>query len=252
MAFMYSQDNIESLYQLLAHAAGTDIFHAIDYDAVITQPSFWPNMIYNPRFNGESLIQRIKELKSATQTSNCPKYIMSNPGETSEELLSKMRDLNLKIGHWTAMHRTLQKLPEHCHPTLKISEVRDSSELVPWLDVLNEALMKESKADVSMFENILSNGNIQILVGTLNGEPVATSMSYTHEGTCGIYLVATLEPFRGLGIGRDMTLKAMKIGKELGCRQATLQSTNMGLSVYRNLEFEDCGEIEVFDVSKSS
>lgn len=252
MATAYGQENIESLYRLLAHAAGTDIFHTNDYDAVITEPSFWPNMIYNPRFNGESLIHRIKQLKRATQTSNGPKYIMSNPGETSVELLSKLRDLNLKIGHWMAMHRTLQNLPEYSHPALKITEVHDSSELVPWLHVLNEALMKESKVDASMFENILSNENIQILIGMLDGKPVATSMSFIHNGTCGIYLVATLEPFRGLGIGRDMTLRAMKIGKELGCSQATLQSTNMGLSVYRNLGFEDCGKIEVFDVSKSS
>jgi GNAT superfamily N-acetyltransferase len=252
MASIYSQDNIESLHELLARAAGTKIFNAKDYDAVITEPSFWPNMIYNPRFDRKNLRTRIHSLKIGSQTSNGPNYIMSDPGKTSQELLSGLKDLNLKIGHWTAMHRTLQDLPEYTQPTLKIAEVKVKSELVHWLHVLNEALMKESKVDASMFENILSNENIQILVGTLDGEPVATSMSFIHNGTCGIYLVATLEPFRGLGIGRDMTLRAMKIGKELGCSQATLQSTNMGLSVYRNLEFEDCGEIEVFDVSKSS
>jgi N-acetylglutamate synthase len=76
-------------------------------------------------------------------------------------------------------------------------------------------------------------------VGRVGGEPVSTSVGYTVADTVGIFNVATPEEHRGRGYGAALTAAAARGGFANGAELAWLQSSAMGLSVYRRLGFRD-------------
>jgi ribosomal protein S18 acetylase RimI-like enzyme len=76
-------------------------------------------------------------------------------------------------------------------------------------------------------------------VGRVGGEPVSTSIGYTVGDTVGIFNVGTPEEHRGRGYGAAVTAAAARGGFANGAELAWLQSSAMGLSVYRRLGFRD-------------
>lgn len=78
-------------------------------------------------------------------------------------------------------------------------------------------------------------------VGYLAGKPVATSASVLHDGTLGIYNVATVPEHRGKGVAEAMTRHAAN-------RQpVVLQSTAAGVGLYESLGFRAVTKIVVFN-----
>lgn len=85
-------------------------------------------------------------------------------------------------------------------------------------------------------------------LGYLDGMPVATtSVLHCGDGLAGIYHVVTLPPARGRGVGRAITTAALQYAKELGATQAALQSSAMGLSVYRAIGFVPYCDLVLYD-----
>lgn len=78
-------------------------------------------------------------------------------------------------------------------------------------------------------------------VAYVDGQAIATTSSLLAGGLVGIYHVVTLDGFRGRGIGAAVTRTAMQHAHARGAKVAALQSSEMGLSVYRSLGFvEHC------------
>jgi GNAT superfamily N-acetyltransferase len=75
-------------------------------------------------------------------------------------------------------------------------------------------------------------------LGEMDGVPVATAMAVHTGDVVGIYNVQVREEARGRGLGRAMTLAAIEAGRARGATVASLQSSELGLPVYRRLGFE--------------
>ncbi len=71
-------------------------------------------------------------------------------------------------------------------------------------------------------------------------------MVYWANGTAGIYRVATLEPFRGQGIGTAVIVTALQAAKASGPRRAAVQATPKGELVYRRRGFREVGKIDIY------
>ncbi len=83
-------------------------------------------------------------------------------------------------------------------------------------------------------------------VGRLEGEAVAASKPVLAGGVAGIHGVVTLPGARRHGLGAALTLKALRDAREMGYRIGVLQSSAMGLGVYRRLGFERYGTYTVY------
>jgi GNAT superfamily N-acetyltransferase len=85
-----------------------------------------------------------------------------------------------------------------------------------------------------------------LLVGSLDGEPVATAMGFVADGTVGVYNVATVEAARRHGYGAALTRRAIDEGRRHGADVAILQSSTMGRPVYEAIGFRQTAEFRVY------
>lgn len=81
----------------------------------------------------------------------------------------------------------------------------------------------------------------QLLLGTLNSEPVCCGLLYCGAGVAGLIGLGTLPAFRRQGLGSAMQLERLRIARELGYRYAVLFASEMGHSPYLKIGFKDTG-----------
>lgn len=81
-------------------------------------------------------------------------------------------------------------------------------------------------------------------VARLEGRVVGQSVLNLTDGplgVAGIYSVGVIPAARGRGIGTAVSLAPCLLAREIGCRHALLNSTQLGEPVYRKLGFETIG-----------
>lgn len=94
---------------------------------------------------------------------------------------------------------------------------------------------------------LLDDPHVRIAVADVAGEPVAAAAAIGSGDTLGIYAVGTLEHARRRGYGRAVTWTAIEAGVlAWGSTRAILQSSEMGVAMYRSMGFESIATIAIF------
>ncbi len=129
-------------------------------------------------------------------------------------------------------------------PRLTIERVGDVETLKTWLCVMvgGSELPEDGLAlllDVATRHVFRHETAVHYYLGLLDGRPVATSLLYLGGGVAGIYNVATIPEARRQGIGSALTLASLLDARAWGYRIGILQSTAMGLDLYRRLGFKE-------------
>lgn len=88
--------------------------------------------------------------------------------------------------------------------------------------------------------------NVVAFIALLDGEPVGIAMTMVSHGVAGIYWVGSLEPARGKGIGRAVTVAATNAGFGLGADVASLQASPMGKPIYEAMGYETAFDYRMF------
>ena len=86
----------------------------------------------------------------------------------------------------------------------------------------------------------------QTFLARLDGEAVGTSLGVRAGDVLGVFNVATVPAARGRGVGRAVTLAALRNGLGAGCRMAVLQASEMGHPVYERLGFRDFAAYDIY------
>lgn len=134
---------------------------------------------------------------------------------------------------------------------LHIHEVESDKDLQVFMDVTARAYEVPHR-DHGKFLEILrslevgSRSRYKCYLGTLNGQPVATSLLFITGGAAGIYWIGTVPESRGLGVGTQMTTRPLMDARIAGLNIATLQATEMGEPVYRRIGFKECFRFDVY------
>lgn len=81
----------------------------------------------------------------------------------------------------------------------------------------------------------------------VDGEIAAVMLTADHGRNCEASFVATLEAARGRGLATALMRQAVWDASRRGCRTATLQSTRLGLPVYRRVGFQDFGALQMWE-----
>ena len=100
--------------------------------------------------------------------------------------------------------------------------------------------------------DLVSDPDIRLAVGYLDGQPVSSAAAIRSGPTIGIYAVATVERARRRGIGRAVTWAVIEAGRSAwGSTIAILQSSQMGLPVYRSMGFEEVATYTEYERPKA-
>jgi ribosomal protein S18 acetylase RimI-like enzyme len=89
------------------------------------------------------------------------------------------------------------------------------------------------------------SGMSGLFMARLEGRPVATALAVVAGDAAVIYNVATLPDARGRGIGGAVTLAALRDARSRGATLGVLESSEMGLSVYRRIGFREAGRFRI-------
>jgi ribosomal protein S18 acetylase RimI-like enzyme len=170
------------------------------------------------------------------------------PADLQARLLAK--DFTLDPDEMPGMAAPLTGLPEIELPDdAAIELVRDATVFREWLDVLVAGFgMPPEIGDAYMAFAALGFGDdvpVRSLLVRVGDRAVATALGVLAGGGLVIANVTTIPAERGRGLGRAVTLAAMRLGAAAGATIAVLQSTEMGHGVYRRLGFEDYGRYRV-------
>jgi hypothetical protein len=93
-----------------------------------------------------------------------------------------------------------------------------------------------------------SDPRVRLAVAIDNGQPVAAATAMRSGSCAGIYSVGTLEGARRRGLGRAVTWAAIGASVEAwGSEIAILTSTEMAVSLYRSIGFEQIGRVHIYE-----
>ena len=151
-----------------------------------------------------------------------------------------------------AMTRELKSIPELTLPEdVEVVQVQTNKHQADWLTVMMEGFQEPEPArpDIQQFvSNSLTEENpiFDHFLAYWQGTPCAVSTLLHASLAAGIYNVATIAPYRGRGLGRGMTLKAMQSAQESGYSFSMLFATPSGFPVYKRLGFEAISAADIY------
>ena len=86
-----------------------------------------------------------------------------------------------------------------------------------------------------------------LYVARVDGEVVATTGVYDHDGDAGVYWVATAPEARGRGLATALMAQAMSDAHDRGCVTSSLQATALGAPIYARLGYRDLGALQMWE-----
>lgn len=118
-----------------------------------------------------------------------------------------------------------------------------------WSDVLSVVARGfgiPAQAVESLYsQRMLEVPSLRAFIGSVAGQPMATSISIRTGDTVGVYSVTTLAEYRGRGYGTAMTWHLLA-DADPGWRVAVLQASEMGRPVYERMGFQMVREFAEF------
>lgn len=136
---------------------------------------------------------------------------------------------------------------------LLITRVRDRRGLDAWVRAraLDPEGEVESRWVADMYDRIGLGDDApwRHYVGWLGESPVATATLLLAAGVTGVYFVLTAPHARRRGIGRAITLRALRDARDVGYRTGVLGASPMGLPLYHQIGFREHCRIAVYDWS---
>jgi GNAT superfamily N-acetyltransferase len=145
--------------------------------------------------------------------------------------------LGLVADTWALPGLVLEPVPEPIPAgprELQLAVVEDATNLEAWYAAAGNGMRTVIPASFAF------DPAVWMVVGSVEGTPVCTSIVVRSEHAHGIYAVGTVEDARRRGYGAAVTWAAIEAGRRAwGDRPVILQSSEMGDRVYRAMGFRE-------------
>jgi hypothetical protein len=249
--------NLNATFSLVGSSPITELHDAPDTRWYITPKVPFPlfNHVYFSSLSQEEGTEaKIEEVKQHFAAHQVPFMWSVGPFTRPSDLGARLESYGLAhADDLPGMAVDLQALNEDIPfpAELAIERVSDAEMLKNYIEVLRVGFEMPGFVSEGFFElctavGLTEESPLRNYVGRLEGEVVTTTSLALVAGVAGIYNVATLPKVRRQGLGAATTLAALLEARQLGYRIGILQSSAMGLSVYRSLGFEQYSTYSVY------
>jgi len=246
---MPEPENLKNLFSLYRLAGGVgehvELLQFEGYSVIRARQSAWPNMAFDvdSHLTGRELADGIADKMKALNAR--PTVILQD----SHVQPGVMRQAGFfPVDQWVGMSYDGIKArkPGETAGSGDGFIVDGSKDILSWTNVVSETLFNRNSLDERIFRSLCSGG--VELIGVKTGDELAgTSMVYIDEdGVAGIYMVGIKEKFRGKGLGKRLVGACMKSIADKGIDKCYLQSTRMGLGLYKGLSFKETDKYLIF------
>lgn len=242
------ETNAHEAWIRLAHGLGAIVYdepHMLWFFSGL--PFQLANGIVNAGFPEDRLGEILDERLQQLAAKKVPMAWLIGPSTRPVDLGNRLQVRGWILGDEApGMAIELQNLDESFSslPDLSIERLHEAETLRTWLRVMTAGSEIPEEGLALLLDLVSKHGftgdpAVHYYLGRLAGKPVATSLLYLGGGVAGIYNVATLTDFRHQGIGSALTLAPLLQARAWGYQIGTLQSSPMGINLYRRLGFRE-------------
>lgn len=203
------------------------------------------NSVSVTRFTPANADRRIGDVIAWFEARGLPFVWRLGPLETPTDLQQRLvaHGFSIDPGDMPGMVASLENLPELELPDgASIELVDHAAAFREWLDtmVVGFGMLAQIGDTFMRYADLGFGDDLPIVIlARIGGQPVATALGSVAAGGVVIANVTTVPEERGRGLGRAVTLAAMRAGADAGATIAVLQSTELGHGIYRRLGFEE-------------
>lgn len=248
--------NVVETASLFGRVPGTELHEDPDLRFYVTAgvPSPLFNHVYQTRLPREDVDARIGEVRRHYAARELPFMWSVGPFTSPPDLGPRLEAHGLaRIERLPGMATDLQTLKEDVPlpAGLTVERVRNAEVSKEYAGVMKVGFeMPEftvgALLDILTVLGFAEENPFVHYVGRLGGEVLATASLSLAAGVAGVFNVVTLPRARRRGLGTALTLAALRDARERGYRIGILQSSAMGLGVYRRLGFERYSTYSVY------
>lgn len=220
------------------------------------------NVVVDARFAPGDADRRIAEIRDAYGRGDTGFVWWVAPFDTPDDLGARLTSAGLTLeGNAPAMAASLDDVPldEPAPAGLEIVPVTDTETLEEFLTIVEADWLEWVGGEATPIQRRTLDAFAREIprrlpsepvplrwLGRVDGQPVATSRVSLGGGVAGLYAILTLPAHRGRGIGRAMTLAALRAAAGLGYRIGVLQSSDLGYGVYGKLGFRELFTYDIY------
>jgi ribosomal protein S18 acetylase RimI-like enzyme len=138
---------------------------------------------------------------------------------------------------------------------LTVARVRDASDAHAWTTLLEAAVSPATPERQASLSRLIDGLGLddhspwRHFVARIDDVPAGTASVFCAEGIAGVYIVTTETWARRRGVATAVTRAALADALERGYTVAAVQSSAMGLGLYRALGFRECCSIGIYTVA---
>lgn len=220
------------------------------------------NVVVGAHFEQADADRRIAEIRDTYARGDTGFVWWVAPFDMPDDLGTRLANAGFTLeGHAPAMAADLDDVPLHepLPDGLEIVPVTDAGTLQEFLAIVEADWLEWTGGEATPVQRRTLDAFAREIprrltaepaplrwLGRVDGQPVATSRVSLGGGVAGLYAILTLPAHRGRGIGRAMTLAALRAAAGLGYRIGVLQSSDLGYGVYVNLGFRDLFTYDIY------
>lgn len=208
------------------------------------------SLLFNTKWPFRSWLEDLADLENLLQFVPDSHYLSVWPFEVSPAIKNSGKCLEctmtatLRDKGWhcefeqTAMYLNLATYnqPEiYVESDLILKPVSSDQELNAWLRICGEAFGYQ--VDKTVIENLLTDNEIQILLGWVSRRPALTALILSDGTIAGLHQMGVSPEFQGQGLSKMAMLKLLLNSKNSGIQYMALQASEVGLPVYKKLGF---------------
>jgi GNAT superfamily N-acetyltransferase len=204
------------------------------------------NSVMRTRLAADQVKPAIEAALGRCRSRKVPMMWWTGPATEPTDLGKQLEAHGFRGGGSSGMAADLRLLPDvmSLPAGLAIEQVTDSRSAQMFSQVMCAGFgmppfVGEAFVDLFSSLGLGPQAAFRHYLGRVNGQAVGASSLVLRAGVAGIYNVSTVPDARRSGIGRAMTLHPLREARAAGYRVGILHSSQMGLSVYRGLGFEE-------------
>ncbi len=237
--------NLFGFYKEIAGESNTKLESFSGLEKVSANDNSWPAYVLSDRHVEVAEIQDICE---KMKTGEYPPFWI-RPLDENDDFNNLAISYGIRqINAWKGMSMELNKAFDMPVPQEDIvfERIQTLSEVENWVKVVNSEVMHGRKISDKVFKELLNKNAFDFFQLRMCEEVVSTMLMYNFKGVVGLYLLSTIEKFRGKGLGKFITSKAIDYYILKSYPKFVLHSTKQGYPLQQKLGFHDVCDYGIY------